>query len=312
MLPLVRAELTIEVARTPEDVFAYLTDVSNLPAWQSGVHSAQIEDGGEPRVGARIRESRHMLGRELNTTLEITEYDAPRVFSLRALDSPVPFIVRHELERARRRDAPHRHGRRRRGPAPGLRGRDHGAACGEAVPEGLRAVEATARGVSDAQAGRAASISRCTSSRTQHVARWSLTMPQACMPAHSVVGPTKRKPARLQPLRERLRLVRLRVPVGRRARHAVALGRIRPDELVQRRARLAQLEDAARVRDRRLDLAAVPHDARVAEQPLTSRSPKRATARGRSRRTRARKFSRLRRIVSHESPDWKPSRQSRS
>ena len=31
-------------------------------------------------------------------TLEITEYDAPRLFSLRALDSPVPFIVRHELE----------------------------------------------------------------------------------------------------------------------------------------------------------------------------------------------------------------------
>jgi carbon monoxide dehydrogenase subunit G len=98
MLPVVRAELTIEVARTPEDVFAFLTDVSNLPAWQSGVHTAQIEDAGAPRVGARIRESRHMLGRELNTTLEITECDAPRVFSLRALDSPVPFAVRHGLE----------------------------------------------------------------------------------------------------------------------------------------------------------------------------------------------------------------------
>jgi carbon monoxide dehydrogenase subunit G len=98
MLPLVRAELTIEVARTPEDVFAYLTDVSNLPAWQSGVHTAQIEDAGAARVGARIRESRHMLGRELNTTLEITECDAPRVFSLRALNSPVPFVVRHELK----------------------------------------------------------------------------------------------------------------------------------------------------------------------------------------------------------------------
>lgn len=93
-----RAELTIEVARTPEDVFAYLTDVSNLPAWQSGVHTAQIEDAGAPRVGARISESRHMLGRELHMTLEITEYDAPRLFSLRTLDSPVPFIVRHELD----------------------------------------------------------------------------------------------------------------------------------------------------------------------------------------------------------------------
>jgi len=94
----VRAEVTIEVARTPVDVFAYLTNVSNLPSWQSGVHSAQIEDAGLPRVGARIRESRHMLGRELNTMLEITDYDPPRLFVLRALNSPVPFTVRHELK----------------------------------------------------------------------------------------------------------------------------------------------------------------------------------------------------------------------
>jgi carbon monoxide dehydrogenase subunit G len=94
----VRAELTIEIARSPEDVFAYLTDVSNLPAWQSGVYGAELVGGGEPRGGARISESRHLLGRELHTTLEIVEYEPPRLFSLRALDGPVPFAVRHELE----------------------------------------------------------------------------------------------------------------------------------------------------------------------------------------------------------------------
>jgi carbon monoxide dehydrogenase subunit G len=92
----VRAELTIEIARSPEEVFAYLTDVSNLPAWQSGVHSAELD--GAPRAGARITESRHMLGRELTTILEVEEYEAPRLFVLRAVDSPVPFTVRHELE----------------------------------------------------------------------------------------------------------------------------------------------------------------------------------------------------------------------
>ena len=85
-----RAELAVEIARSPEEVFDYLTDVSNLPAWQSGVRSAR-------REGDRIHESRHMLGRELHTTLEITEEERPRVFELRALDSPVPFTVRHEL-----------------------------------------------------------------------------------------------------------------------------------------------------------------------------------------------------------------------
>jgi carbon monoxide dehydrogenase subunit G len=89
----VRAELTIEIARAPEEVFAYLTDVSNLPAWQAGVQSATLRDG-------RIEESRSLLGRQLQTTLEIVEQAEPWVFTLRALDSPVPFTVRHELEPA--------------------------------------------------------------------------------------------------------------------------------------------------------------------------------------------------------------------
>jgi carbon monoxide dehydrogenase subunit G len=98
MLARVRAEVTVEIARSPEDVFAYLTDVSNLSSWQSGVHAAEIEEGGEARPGAHIRESRHFVGRELSTRLEITECERPRLFSLKALQSPVPFSVRHELE----------------------------------------------------------------------------------------------------------------------------------------------------------------------------------------------------------------------
>jgi len=91
MLRAVRAEVVVEIARSPEDVYAYLTDVANLPRWQSGVHGAR-------REGSQIHESRHMLGRELHTTLEIEAEEPPRLFTLRAVNSPVPFSVRHELE----------------------------------------------------------------------------------------------------------------------------------------------------------------------------------------------------------------------
>jgi len=94
----VRVELAIEIDCPLEEVFDYLTDVSNLPVWQSGVHRADIVGGGEMRAGARIAESRHLLGRDLQTTIEIAEYDPPRLLALRSLDSPVPFSVRHELE----------------------------------------------------------------------------------------------------------------------------------------------------------------------------------------------------------------------
>jgi carbon monoxide dehydrogenase subunit G len=89
----VRAELTIEIGRTPEEVFAYLTDVSHVPEWQAGVKSAELHDG-------RIDESRTLFGREVHTSLEIVEQEEPRLFTLRALNSPMPFSVRHELEPA--------------------------------------------------------------------------------------------------------------------------------------------------------------------------------------------------------------------
>jgi len=88
-----RAELTIEIARTPEDVFAYLTDVTNLPEWQSGVRAAE-------QRGDQIDETRSFLGREMHTTLEILESEAPHVFTLKALNGPVKFTVTHELESA--------------------------------------------------------------------------------------------------------------------------------------------------------------------------------------------------------------------
>jgi carbon monoxide dehydrogenase subunit G len=88
-----RAELTVEIARAPEDVFAYLTDVTNLSEWQSGVRTAS-------QSGDRIEETRSFLGREMYTTLEILESEPPRVFTLKALTGPVKFTVRHELEPA--------------------------------------------------------------------------------------------------------------------------------------------------------------------------------------------------------------------
>jgi carbon monoxide dehydrogenase subunit G len=86
-----RAEITIEIARTPEEVFAYLTDVSNVTEWQSGVRTVS-------RSGDRIEETRSFLGREMHTTLEIVESEPPRVFTLKALSGPVRFTITHTLE----------------------------------------------------------------------------------------------------------------------------------------------------------------------------------------------------------------------
>jgi carbon monoxide dehydrogenase subunit G len=87
-----------EIDRPPDEVFAYVADLANLPRWQSGVLEAAVD--GELRLGGTVRERRRMLGRELTTTLEVSEYEPGRRFSLRALSGPMPFEVQHSFEPA--------------------------------------------------------------------------------------------------------------------------------------------------------------------------------------------------------------------
>ena len=86
------------------------------------------------------------------------------------------------------------------------------------------------------------------------------------MSAYAVVGPTKRKPAPLERLGERGRLGRDRRHVGQRARRRARAGSGANDQISA--AEVVDRRRGAGVGDRRLDLGAVAHDARVAQQPL--------------------------------------------
>jgi uncharacterized protein YndB with AHSA1/START domain len=91
-------EVTVDVARPPADVFAYLTDVSKLPEWQATASETEID--GAVRQGARIRERRHFLGRDVRTELEVTAYEPPRRFDVCSRGGPVSFAIRHSLSPA--------------------------------------------------------------------------------------------------------------------------------------------------------------------------------------------------------------------
>ncbi len=90
----------IVVDRPVSEVFSYVTDVSNLPEWQGGVLEARQESEGAVGVGTRFAEVRKFLGRRIESTLEVTEHEPDRIFSLKVTSGPVPFEVRHTFEAA--------------------------------------------------------------------------------------------------------------------------------------------------------------------------------------------------------------------
>jgi uncharacterized protein YndB with AHSA1/START domain len=97
---MITAEHTVTIQRPVEEVFAYLTDVSNVPQWQAGVSKTERESGEPVAKGTRFTEVRKFLGRELESTLEVTEYEQNHLFSIKTLVGPVPFEVRHVFQAA--------------------------------------------------------------------------------------------------------------------------------------------------------------------------------------------------------------------
>lgn len=84
---------TVEVGRSPSEVFAYVTDPSRFAEWQWGVVSARLAEGGPAAVGSRIIATTRIGGTEQVSTLEITELSPPRRWVVRGVDGPVRVTV---------------------------------------------------------------------------------------------------------------------------------------------------------------------------------------------------------------------------
>jgi uncharacterized protein YndB with AHSA1/START domain len=86
MAPLVHS---VEIDRSPADVFAYVTDPSHFAEWQDAVVRAEALGDGTPTEGSRISLTRRMGKREQTMTSELTAYDPPEGYAFQVVDGPV-------------------------------------------------------------------------------------------------------------------------------------------------------------------------------------------------------------------------------
>ena len=83
---------SIEIDRRPEDVFAYLDDVTRHGEWQEQIVAVERQDEGPLRVGSKVKETRRVPGGDRSMTYEVTEHEPPRRSSCRVLDGPIRAI----------------------------------------------------------------------------------------------------------------------------------------------------------------------------------------------------------------------------
>jgi uncharacterized protein YndB with AHSA1/START domain len=73
---------TIEIHRPPDEVFAYVTDVTRFPEWQSDVVRVRAD-------GDTFTTTRRIGGAERTMTQRITHVDPPRSWSAQGIDGPI-------------------------------------------------------------------------------------------------------------------------------------------------------------------------------------------------------------------------------
>jgi len=93
-------ERSVEIARPPADVFAFVADARNDPRWCSTVAACEQRDGSGPGPGARYvaRHKPTPFHRVMPRAIEIVEYEAPRLVRWRQEDANGVFHIAYEVE----------------------------------------------------------------------------------------------------------------------------------------------------------------------------------------------------------------------
>lgn len=76
--------VTTFINRPPQEVFDFMTDPANSAKWQSGTESAEWSAEGPAGVGSTVHSVGRLLGRELDLNIEITQWNPPDSYSLKA------------------------------------------------------------------------------------------------------------------------------------------------------------------------------------------------------------------------------------
>jgi hypothetical protein len=88
------------VQAPPSVVFAYLTDREKATVWQGSLLEAHFSPDAPVHTGTEIHEVRKLLGRKIESIVEVTELEQDRVFAGRVRSGPVPWEFRYTFESA--------------------------------------------------------------------------------------------------------------------------------------------------------------------------------------------------------------------
>jgi carbon monoxide dehydrogenase subunit G len=84
-------EQSVWIDRPVEEVFEFASNPEKEPLWNTGMVESEIVSEGPMGVGTRVRSVNRVLGRNAESTWEVTEYEVNRRKAVKSTSGPMPF-----------------------------------------------------------------------------------------------------------------------------------------------------------------------------------------------------------------------------
>jgi len=95
---MIKNENSVEINKPIEEVFEYVTNIDNLPLWAGPVTEAKQTSEGPVGVGTTQTQVAQLLGRRIESSLEVTEYEPNKKFTTKSTSGPIPIEVHYNFE----------------------------------------------------------------------------------------------------------------------------------------------------------------------------------------------------------------------
>ena len=90
---MIALQTSIGIERPIEDVFAYVSDPRNLPAWNSAVQAVRPTSPASHSLDSTFSMRRQLPTGPVTNQLEVIARQPPRDFAIRTTTGPTPFLT---------------------------------------------------------------------------------------------------------------------------------------------------------------------------------------------------------------------------
>ena len=94
----IQAEILIN--RPKSEVAAFAMDSDNDPQWISGIIESKRPTGLPMEEGAQVERVAKFLGRRIEYTNEVVEYDPNGTLVMRSISGPFPMMIKYQFQAA--------------------------------------------------------------------------------------------------------------------------------------------------------------------------------------------------------------------